>query len=96
MNDRELEQQILVQLGAMSSGLAHIRTDIAELKDELQRQREAQVSRAEHRALDDRVKGLEAMALQFVEFKATVRTAMGLGGSGVVAGVISTAMHFLS
>ena len=95
MNERDFEQKILVQFGTMTSELSHLRAAVDGLKSELQRLRESQVTRSEHTALDLRVKNLEAMELQFVEFKATVRTAMGLGGSGAIAGLVGTLMHFL-
>ncbi len=94
MDDRDIEQGILVQLGTISAGLAHLREAVDEVKSELQRQRETQVTRRDHEALKARVKDLEVIEIQFAEFRATVRTAMGLGGSGAVAGAIGTVMHF--
>ena len=83
-----------MQLGTMTAELTHLRDAIDELKSELQRLREGQVTRPEHESLKAKVEDLEDVELQFVEFKATVRTAMGLGGSGAIAGAIGTAMHF--
>ena len=96
MKDLYIEQKILLQLGEMNSETTHLRSAVDELKVELQRLRESQVSRDEHKALDQRVKGLEAGAIQFAEFRATVRAALGLGGSGVAAGLAGTALHFFT
>ena len=92
--ERQYEQEILVQLGTMTAELAHLREAVDEVKAELQRQRETQVTRPEHEALKSRIKDLEEIEVQFAEFRATVRTAMGLGGSGAVAGAIGTVLHF--
>ena len=88
------EQEILVQLGKITSELAHLGTAVADLKGEFQRIRERQVSQSAFDALDQRVKELEGIEVEFAEFRATVKTALGLGGSGAVAGLAGIAVHF--
>ncbi len=90
----QYEQEILVRLGTMNAELVHLREAVGEVKSELQRQRDVQVSRTEFAALKAQIQDLEEIEVEFAEFRATVRTAMGLGGSGAVAGAIGTLMHF--
>ena len=90
------ESEIIARLGSVNAELKHLSKAVDELKSEFRQVRETHVSRAEHAALEERVRELEVMDIQFIEFRAMTRAALSLGAIGSIVGAIATALHFFT